>query len=307
MITIKSQVTAQSRKDEENGSAPKSNPTRQSPSFQQPPSAGAVQRQSAFGGPSISPSASQIMQLQKTIGNHATAKLFASRMDSKTVVQRVVQRTTASIQREKSLPKPVTEVQVQPLLDLIESQRQKITDLQRSKEMSSDNRENLDQCFKKLTNLFIQMRDSDNPMLLWDNFTEWTETSAWSGGGSEYWETFTSLSNESDAKKVKEQEREKEKTSDKKAWSTECDAVFSDMNSQYGAWDGTRTNRGAWWGSARPGSTTGATNVPTEVIRELRKRVGGTGWRFSDSFSGGISFHKTRGGVDFIYHMLPPG
>ena len=32
----------------------------------------------------------------------------------------------------------------------------------------------------------------------------------------------------------------------------------------------------------------------------------GVGRKFSDSFSGGVSFHQTRGGIAFIYHMLPP-
>ncbi|QLQ05138.1 MAG: hypothetical protein HZY76_02850 [Anaerolineae bacterium] len=46
--------------------------------------------------------------------------------------------------------------------------------------------------------------------------------------------------------------------------------------------------------------------VPDSVIAELRRRVHGTAWRFSDSWSGGISFHRTYKDVDFIYHMLPP-
>jgi hypothetical protein len=78
------------------------------------------------------------------------------------------------------------------------------------------------------------------------------------------------------------------------------------MNNQYQAWDGTKTNRGAWWGAAQPGSKTGARRVPNGVVLELKQRVHNTPWRFSDSFSGGVSFHRTRGSVDFIYHMLPP-
>ncbi|MDQ0897630.1 hypothetical protein [Paenibacillus sp. V4I7] len=299
-MTIKSQITAQARKEGEHGSTSKSDPARRGSSSEQTLLTGSVQRQSAFGGSGITPSASQVLQLQRTIGNQATAKLLTSRMDARTVVQ----RTPAIIQRKDTLPDPVKDVQVNPLLNLIQSQRQQISDLQRSKEVSSDDQEALEQCFKKLTTLYIQMGQTDNPMALWESFIIWTENSAWSGGGSEYWEAFTRLANASDAKK--EKEKDEEKKGGAKSWSPECDAVFDDMNDQYGRWNGKLKTRGAWWGSAQPGSTTGAKNVPSEVIKELKKRVGGTGWRFSDSFSGGISFHKTRGGVDFIYHMLPP-
>src|SRR5579859_1469849 len=87
------------------------------------------------------------------------------------------------------------------------------------------------------------------------------------------------------------------------AFSTETDTVYTDMGKQFAAWDGTLTTRGAWWGSAAPGDRTGAKDVPSTAIIELQRKVAGSGWRFSNSFSGGLSFHKTRGAVDFIYHM----
>ena len=87
------------------------------------------------------------------------------------------------------------------------------------------------------------------------------------------------------------------------AFSAECDAVYADMGTQFAAWSGALATRGAWWGSAAPGDITGAKDVPSTVILELQTKAAGSGWRFSNSFSGGLSFHKTRGTVDFIYHM----
>ena len=87
------------------------------------------------------------------------------------------------------------------------------------------------------------------------------------------------------------------------AFSADTDAVYADMGRQFAAWSGALATRGAWWGSAAPGDKTGAKDVPSTVIRELDRKSAGSGWRFSNSFSGGVSFHKTRGTVDFIYHM----
>ena len=88
-------------------------------------------------------------------------------------------------------------------------------------------------------------------------------------------------------------------------FSAGCNEVYDDMNDQFKRWDGTLTNRGAWWGSSGPGVTAGAKKVPTSVSVELRGKVSG-GWEMKNSFSGGVSFHRERGGIDFIYHMLPP-
>lgn len=82
--------------------------------------------------------------------------------------------------------------------------------------------------------------------------------------------------------------------------------VYNDMKSQFRRWDGARTNRGAWWGSPRPGDPSGATRVPDGVIQELRQMIRASAWRFEGSLSGELSFHRTSGGIDFIYHMFPP-
>jgi hypothetical protein len=81
--------------------------------------------------------------------------------------------------------------------------------------------------------------------------------------------------------------------------------VWADMQNQFGRWDGTLTNRGAWWGSPGPGSTTNARAVPTAAIEYLR-RIVSSSWVLSSSDSGGVSFKRLRGGINFIYHMLPP-
>lgn len=83
--------------------------------------------------------------------------------------------------------------------------------------------------------------------------------------------------------------------------------VYADMKAQYSAWDGTHTNRGAWWGTAGPGKKAGAKSVPRDMVTELQKICSSTSWKYSDSWSGGVSFHKSSPGrSDFIYHMLPP-
>ncbi|WP_168120829.1 hypothetical protein [Paenibacillus sp. HB172176] len=298
---MKSQMQAQTGKDgKESGSAAKSSPIGGNRSGQPALFSGVIQRQSAFDGLSAMPAASQVLQMQQALGNRATMQLLRAGMESNTDFQ----STAAPIQREKVLPDPVTEVQVQPLLTLVESQRQKISTLQRAKGLSFGDQESLDKCWTKLTVLYGRLRETDNPMGVWEEFTEWTETSAWSGGGMEHWDTFVSLSL---ASEPKEEEASETDTSGEGVFSPECESVFSDMNTQYKAWNGSTRDRGAWWGSPRPGSTTGARSVPHDVIMELKKRVKGTTWRFSDSFSGGVSFHRTRSGVDFIYHMLPPG
>lgn len=86
----------------------------------------------------------------------------------------------------------------------------------------------------------------------------------------------------------------------------EADQIWADMQDQYSRWDGTLTNRGAWWGSSGPGIVAGAKSVPSHVIDILRMKVS-TSWNYQDSHSGGVSFHRKKAGKDdFIYHMLPP-
>jgi hypothetical protein len=96
-------------------------------------------------------------------------------------------------------------------------------------------------------------------------------------------------------------------------YSDEVNDVYDDMKHKYDAWvsSGRRDKRwrGAWLGAETPGSNTGARAVPKGVIDgNLRGLAESRGWHFSDSWSGGASFHKgaTERNVDFIYHLLPP-
>lgn len=88
-------------------------------------------------------------------------------------------------------------------------------------------------------------------------------------------------------------------------YSAECDEVYTDMDTKFKAWDKTTTNRGAWWGTAGPGQTGGAKDVPSSVVVELKIRLGSS-WQQKPSFSGGVSFHRQKGDAPkpFIYHML---
>ncbi|WP_298373557.1 hypothetical protein [Azospirillum sp.] len=86
----------------------------------------------------------------------------------------------------------------------------------------------------------------------------------------------------------------------------EAKRVWADMQGQYARWDGTLRKRGAWWGSPGPGDTSGAKSVSSDAIDVLKGLISSS-WRFQNSFSGVLSFHrKTQGMDDFIYHMAPP-
>ncbi len=109
----------------------------------------------------------------------------------------------------------------------------------------------------------------------------------------------------------REQEKLDEERNKPKAleFSDKCNIIYADMNDQFSRWNGKDgKHRGAWWGPAGPGQKAGAKTVPIDVVLELKKKVKlmKEGWWFSDSWSGGISFHKNGGSVAFIYHMLPP-
>lgn len=83
--------------------------------------------------------------------------------------------------------------------------------------------------------------------------------------------------------------------------------IWSDMKAQFKRWDGTLTNRGAWWGSPGPGIVTGAIDIPTDVLHELViKANASSSWRVEPSWSGGIGFHRTYNNIDFIYHAKKP-
>jgi hypothetical protein len=205
------------------------------------------------------------------------------------------------IQCARVATSPVADgIQIEPLKQLIQAQREEISAILKTDVGKSFlNSDSLDLCYKKLTSVYLSLIDSaQNPLDVWDAFTKWTEDD-----GATAWETYISLKNDREA----EQAKLAPKSAKAIVWSDECNEVFADMGTQFDSWDGTLQNRGAWWGSSRPGSTTGAKRVPSSVVQELKKRVGGTNWRFSDSWTGGVSFHRSRGSIDFIYHMLPPG
>ncbi len=203
---------------------------------------------------------------------------------------------------------------VDPVANLktqIEAQRAEIYAIRRENQhMLNSEIDDLETVLRKLNVLSSQLTsDPGNYGKHMKAFKAWRD-----GDGVTAWETFDTYRKARAAAKQAQADQEAREAAEAAArraaavvtWSAECDAVFADMNNQYQAWDGSKTNRGAWWGAAQPGSKAGARRVPDGVVLELRRRVHNTPWRFSDSFSGGISFHRTRGKVDFIYHMLPP-
>lgn len=87
--------------------------------------------------------------------------------------------------------------------------------------------------------------------------------------------------------------------------------IYDDMRRQYELWKkgGCRTqNRGAWWGSARPGVTAGAKAVPSGEVKAITALAQAGHWEFKNSFSGDLSWHKKSpdGKTDFIYHTKTP-
>lgn len=193
----------------------------------------------------------------------------------------------------------------------LEALRQEIYAIRReNSRLLNSEQDNLETVLRKINTLSAQItNEPDKVKTHFKAFKDWRE-----GDGYLSWQTFTTYRDARIEARKREEAREAHEAAEAAArrtaatvtWSAECDAVFADMNNQYQRWDGSLTNRGAWWGSAQPGSTTGAKRVPTSVVLELKRRVAGTAWQFSDSFSGGISFHRKSGGVQFIYHMLPP-
>lgn len=82
--------------------------------------------------------------------------------------------------------------------------------------------------------------------------------------------------------------------------------ISKDVSAQFKKWNGTLATRGAWWGSDGPGQTKNAKKIPDDIVKLLSRLLAEKGFRFEPSLSGGVSWHKDRGGVDFIYHSLPP-
>lgn len=147
------------------------------------------------------------------------------------------------------------------------------------------------------------------------------EFSAWIGDytkGEQAWELMKELVAAKKAKEQREQDfldREKQDMQDRataiaanNAVSDECRAVYADMNRQYSLWNGLGgRDRGAYWGSDRPGTSRNAVSVPDDVIRELQRYANPRDrWVFSNSDSSGLSFKRVKGGISFIYHLKPP-
>ncbi len=216
------------------------------------------------------------------------AKALQRKPDPRHAGETPTQRMPAVAQRD---------IDVKALAKHVQEQRQEAARLQKIPKLAIYGYD-LEMVWQKLSwvsgALAEHANDETQVLEIWDKFIDWTEDHGYNS-----WEQFTAL-----AKEHEVVEKKNEATA--RTFSTACEAVFADMNNQFTAWDGTLKNRGAWWGSPGPGDTAGARKVPHDVVQELKARVRGAGWAFRDSRSGGVSFHRTRGSVDFIYHMLPP-
>ncbi|MBD2072877.1 hypothetical protein H6F86_03040 [Phormidium sp. FACHB-592] len=206
--------------------------------------------------------------------------------------------TISPIQRA-IIPSPAAPgIDVEQLKKDIQTQRMEILKLQKTpKGQMSSTGGQLEICLRRLYRFFEDLLNPDKLVQQsLKEFITWKK-----GDGVEAWGAYRALSDE-----LKPKERS-EGADTKPTFSRECEAVFRDMEDQFSRWNGTKTKRGAYWGSAAPGLTTGAKAVSSGIIQELRRKANAAGgnWRFSDSWSGGLSFHRSRGGIDFIYHMLP--
>lgn len=182
--------------------------------------------------------------------------------------------------------------------------------------------ESLDKVQSKMRYFYGQLSEDssqDDAKGVMKAFVTWKKNSVWDSGGSEHWEIFAAMKKEKTEGEEREAaalEREAEerqaasaaaRESNQVTFSAECLTIFADMQDQYKRWDKSKKNRGAWWGSSKPGDTSGAKKVEDSVVQELKIKVAGTSWSYQDSFTGGLSFHrKTSKLDDFIYHMLPP-
>jgi len=206
-------------------------------------------------------------------------------------------------------------------LKVLTNIRQACIELQSKCKFSSE-RELLDQLSMKAESyrMRISEADADKSVIkgIFKEFSLWTQD--WQGGEPAM-DLLTDLKSAEKAKQAREAEilaREEEElrlareeqasaaAAQRVEFSDECEAVFEDMQRQFRAWDGSSARRGAWWGAARPGSKSGATSIPSSVFAELIDKLKKSTWRFEGSWSGGESFHRTRSGVDFIYHRHPP-
>jgi hypothetical protein len=92
---------------------------------------------------------------------------------------------------------------------------------------------------------------------------------------------------------------------------TAAELIYADMTRQYTAWKkaGCKlATRGAWWGAPAPGKTTGAKAVPSAEIPKITRLATTGHWRFENSRSGELGWHKSggTGKPDFIYHTKTP-
>jgi hypothetical protein len=88
----------------------------------------------------------------------------------------------------------------------------------------------------------------------------------------------------------------------------QVNAIIRDMKKQFNNWDGSLKNRGAWWGSQKPGEKNGAKNVPKELIKELEKQAPSGWWLEISHSTDGLAFHKKLSDQypAFIYHLRSP-
>jgi hypothetical protein len=92
---------------------------------------------------------------------------------------------------------------------------------------------------------------------------------------------------------------------------TPAQEIYADMARQFNTWKKAGCQlktRGAWWGGAGPGQKSGAKNVPSGEIAKITALATAGNWRFENSFSGELGWHKSggTGKPDFIYHTKTP-
>jgi len=90
-----------------------------------------------------------------------------------------------------------------------------------------------------------------------------------------------------------------------------AELIYADMTRQFNIWKkaGCKLEtRGAWWGASGPGKTLGGKAVPSAEIERITRLATVGHWRFENSRSGELGWHKTGGAgkPDFIYHTKTP-
>ena len=98
--------------------------------------------------------------------------------------------TRGLVLQRDDVPQPVSEVQIGPLLNIIQEQRQELSTLLRLPSLGMSEGDYLEQCWRQLGTLQMLLNEAEDPLAVWDSFIVWTETSIWQGGGQEYWELY---------------------------------------------------------------------------------------------------------------------